>query len=281
MGGVRRFTCQLCSRALSSMRWELDESWNPADGWQATREWVETLTDAPWAGSNAELVIKVRRLRHQAGQLSTSDMLGDQEDVFVDPEMHWLRERCANTKACAHRLRSAASRAHVRKEVLMERTWHRHSARHMRYLPQARRVDASRRVFVELPPATAHGSIEEAQEALRAGQEESGAAYLKMRGATKALLARFEGQAAKPPPPKRHAKVEHARADQRPQEHLVRLFESQLVRLEILRDAFSAYCAATSAALGIEQFELLSLEGTAAHMAMCAIRTPRTSAVPE
>ena len=68
-----------------------------------------------------QLVIKIRRLRHQAGQLSTSDMLGDQEDLFADPEMHWLRERCANTKACAHRLRSATSRAHVRKEVLMER----------------------------------------------------------------------------------------------------------------------------------------------------------------
>mmetsp|Transcript_5873 Transcript_5873/g.12354 ORF Transcript_5873/g.12354 Transcript_5873/m.12354 type:complete len:96 (+) Transcript_5873:97-384(+) len=93
-----------------------------------------------------------------------------------------------------------------------------------------------------------------------------------------ALLERFETQTAKPTPPRRHSKKV---VEARPSDHLVRLFEGQIVRLEVLRETFRVHCREAWAALGCEESELPSLEETAAHVAMLAIRTPRSSAVPE
>jgi len=172
---VMRFTCRLCGRPISKLL--TTEELDADAAWRALREWVEHLTGAPCTASNTEVLIEIRRQKHLAGQLSTTEMLNGSDDAALsatEVEFLWMHERCPNTKACASRFGNRASWANVRSEVRMERHWHRQSARHMRFLPPPCRTDETDLVFLELPPATSYASVAEGQQALVAAQEKSG-----------------------------------------------------------------------------------------------------------
>ena len=288
------------------------EGW--AAAWRAAVDWVQHLTQTPWQGSDDELVAEIIRLKYTYGQLSAAEMLqSNSGDVGT---LHWLMRRCKNVKACAKRLHNQGPlrSGNLPRELQLEQQWHRVNLRHIRFLPPNQRPDDQWRLFISVEEASSYTSVEEARAALHAAQTASWTAYLRLRTSTRALLRRFEvrqlspgrtGPLARQRQRQRQwltgkgaaevGRVEEVEGEEpdaageqtvrlRHQDHMVRLFELQLVRLEILRELNRQRGEKAAAGLAVEELGELSLEDKAADMARKLERAswnPRDSHAPE